>query len=147
MSTTRPKKPKGISEGVIETHILNFLFYQRPKGIEAWKHEEHGRYNVKHKKFMASRSPYHRTGVSDILGILPKGRSLAIEVKVPEVHAFILKHWEMLRTYLGVNKDYARYRKQIEYVEMINARGGLAFFASDYREVEARLIAEGYLEI
>lgn len=132
-------------EFVIEAHILRFLFYLKPKGIEAWKHEEHGRYDVKSERFKSSRSVFHRTGLSDIQGTMKLGRWLAIEVKTPKVKKFIDENWEKLKTYVGKNKAWTRYRKQIDFVEMINFRGGLAFFASSVDEVELRLKQEGII--
>jgi len=65
-------------EKQIENNILMFL---REIGIIAWKNQTVGIYDAKAKAYRKSNNVFHRKGVSDILGILPDGRFLAIEVK------------------------------------------------------------------
>lgn len=94
-----------LSEKEIENSILEFLKY---KGIISWKNNTTGIYDPNGKRFR-SKSKYDRNGVSDILGILPDGRFLAIEVK---------------------RSSQARTRpSQRLFIEDINNNGGLAFVA------------------
>lgn len=58
------------------------------------------------------------SGVSDILGILPDGRFLAIEVKRPGGKASA---------------------KQLEFIEQITSRGGVAFVADSTDVVRREL--------
>ncbi len=66
-----------MSEKQIENMILNWLSW---KDIYAWKVKTTGTWNEKRKRFLKP-SPLYRTGIADILGILPDGKLLAIEVK------------------------------------------------------------------
>ena len=61
-------------------------------------------------------------GVADIIGVLPGGRFLAIEVKVPGGRAT---------------------PKQLEFLERVNEKGGLAFVARSTRDVEVALDQKG----
>lgn len=58
------------------------------------------------------------SGISDVIGVLPGGRFLAIEVKRPG----------------GKTTP-----QQEEFLERVNAAGGLAFVATSSRDVEERL--------
>jgi len=61
-------------------------------------------------------------GIADIGGVLPGGRILAIEVKVP-----------------GNKTDPDRLAKQTKYLCRINASGGLGFFALSLFEVQYKI--------
>lgn len=100
-----------MKEQPIQKAILDYL---RLRGILAWKNSNVGIFNRKTGAYI----PSHTRGVSDILGVLPGGRFLAIEVK-------------------------AKYRKPTEeqyaFMENINKRGGLAFVAYSIDDVEENL--------
>lgn len=100
----RSKQP---SEKDIQKSILDFL---RLKGIYCWKQHNTGIYQVKTGSYI----PSGKRGVADILGILPTGRFLAIEVKRPG----------------GVLGDY-----QIEFLASIRNNGGLGVCVSSLDEV------------
>jgi len=103
-------------EKSIERDIVDYL--ELLPECFAWKNHTIGVYDVKKKAFR--RPPKHTLrGVSDILGIY-KGKFLAIEVKRP------------------TNK--VRPAHQIEFIESVKIRGGVAFFASSVEEVEMELI-------
>lgn len=81
-----------ISEKEIENQILDWLKIHH---IFAWKNQSVGVFDPTKKVFRMNRSPHHLKGVSDILGFLPNGKFLAIEVKTqtgrvtPEQQSFI----------------------------------------------------------
>lgn len=66
-----------VSEKEIENQILDWL---KTQGIFAWKNQSVGIYDPVKKTFR-NLSRHQLRGVPDILGLLPSGRMLAIEVK------------------------------------------------------------------
>lgn len=92
-------------ERIIENQIFAYL---KAHGIFCWKTDSVGLYNPTRKVFMKSHNPHRIKGVADIIGILPDGRMLAIEVKSPKGYP---------------SKD------QKEFIANITARGGLAFIS------------------
>lgn len=93
--------------------------YLRFRGIPCYKHQ-----NAGIRKPDGSYIPTHTRGVSDIIGCIPKtGRFLAIEVKQPGGKATA---------------------EQQQFIEMINAAGGLAFVAHSVDEVVALLPIASY---
>lgn len=64
-------------EKQIENDILRFLW---SRDIYCWKIKSVGTYDPT-KRLFRKPSPFYKKGVSDILGCLPDGRLLAIEVK------------------------------------------------------------------
>lgn len=69
-----------MKEKQIENQILMYLYIKR---IFAWKNQSTGIYDPKKKIFRKPMNRFHINGVADILGILPDGKLLAIEVKTP----------------------------------------------------------------
>lgn len=98
-------------ESEIQTSILRYLY---ARGITFWRINTTGIYDIVKKKFRPSPTK----GVSDILGVLPNGRFLAIEVKS---HKGVL------------TKD------QKAFMDKVNASHGLAFVARSVRDVEVQL--------
>jgi hypothetical protein len=95
----------------IQRAVLDYL---RWKGIPCYKHQ-----NAGIRKPDGGYIPTHTRGVSDIIGCIPKtGRFLAIEVKRPG------------------NKPTA---EQQQFIDTINAAGGLAFVARSVEEVDEAL--------
>ena len=101
-------------EGDIQKGILELLFW---KGIFAWRNNTTGVYDPTRKSFRKSNN---LLGVSDILGILPDGRFLAIEVKSKVGRVSL---------------------EQTTFLENINRNGGLAFVARSISDVE-KLLAD-----
>ena len=95
----------------IQSAILAFL---RAYRIACYKHQNSGIYSVKRQSYI----PSHTRGVSDIIGCLPGGRFLAIEVKAPK------------------GKPTT---EQLQFIDMINQAGGLAFVAHSVEEVQEKL--------
>lgn len=108
-------------EKLVEQQILIWL---RSKKVFAWKNVTGGFYDSKIKRFRKQVSPFAINGSSDILGILPNGRFLAIECK-------------------------SRYGKatpdQLMFIERINFSGGCAFVAKTLEDVQRAL--EGLINV
>lgn len=69
-----------LTEAQVQEQILSYL---NSIGIYAWRNNSVGVYDPVRKVFRRPKSKYAINGVSDVLGILPDGRWLAIEVKKP----------------------------------------------------------------
>jgi Holliday junction resolvase len=93
-----------MKETEISASIIREL---RARGCFVWKHWS---------------GPLSKKGVADILGVLPDGRFLAVEVKQPTGRLT----WE-----------------QEGFIEVINKHGGLAFVARSVEEVRQRLDTAG----
>ena len=113
-----------ISEKQVENLILQYLNAQ---GIFAWKNQTVGIYDSSKKVYRKPKNKFHINGVADILGILPNGKFLAIEVKSP--------------------KNKVRTLMQKEFIDAINRNGGVAFFADDLDLVRQKLFEEGIFEL
>jgi hypothetical protein len=100
-------------EQTIQRAILEYLNW---KHIYCWNNNTAGIYVKARNTYI----PSHASGVSDILGVLPGGRFLAIEVKAPAGR--VSPH-------------------QQQFIDTINQNGGLAFVARSVEEVEQQLHA------
>jgi hypothetical protein len=109
-----------VKETDIQKAILHYL---KMKGIFAWRNQSVGIYDPVKKIFRKPKSRYSINGVSDILGILPGGKFLAIEVKRPKQKMT---------------------EAQWQFVFEINNRGGVAFSTACISDVASRI--EKYLE-
>jgi len=109
---SRPKKivPK---ESEVQATILQWLLLKK---IFCWRNNTTGIYDPYKKTFRFN--PYVLKGIADILGILPDGKFLAIEVKRPGGK---LSEW------------------QTAFLQAIQQYGGIAFMAEDVKDVEERL--------
>jgi hypothetical protein len=108
---------KATPEKLIENQILFLLF---KKGIFSWKTQSVGIFDPIKKIYRRSNNKFHIKGVSDILGILPTGKFLAIEVK---------------------SKTGRASPEQIKFINTINDHGGLAFIARSVEDVKEQLNA------
>lgn len=106
---------KDLPEKIIQSNILNYL---KIKGIFAWRNQSTGLWDASKKLYRKARSIHSLNGTSDVLGVLPDGKFLAIEVKS--------------RT--GRATD-----DQNRFMKMINAMGGVAFIARSIEDVEINL--------
>lgn len=70
---------------------------------------------------VVKRSHYSITGVSDLLGIMPDGRFLAIEVKKPYIK--------------GKQQAGKASEEQMKFLTEINSRGGIGFVAACLQDV------------
>lgn len=110
------KKYRSVEKN-LENLILAWLHHKK---IFAWKNQSVGIWNAQKKCYFKSNNSFHIRGVSDILGILPDGRLLAIEVKSAK----------------GVLTDF-----QKDFLEKIKGRNGVAITARSLRDVESALMA------
>ena|SRR3990167_437913 len=101
---------KPLLEKEIQSAILEYLRYRK---IFAWKQNTAGI-----MKANGSYIPAGMRGVSDIIGILPKGRFLAVEVK---------------------RKGKQPTEEQKLFLARISANGGLAFVAWSLDDVIKRI--------
>lgn len=104
-----------MTEKELEKQIIEAL---NLKGIFCWKNQSTGIYDPTRKVFRKNKSQLN--GVSDILGILPNGRFLAIEVKRPALKPRKKESLEKMAT-----------PEQLKFIDNINRRGGLAFVADN----------------
>lgn len=102
-------------EKEIENQIFNFL---KSIGIFCFKHDSVGIFDPVKKVYRTSRNPNRVTGVSDILGLAPGGRFLAIEVKSEK----------------GKVSD-----EQRKFIRSVQDAGGIAFVARSARQVAMEL--------
>lgn len=108
-------KTPTVPEKVIENQILTYLWFKK---IFAWKNTSGGYFDTKLGAFKKQRSKFAINGTSDILGILPGGRMLAIEVK---------------------SKTGKASQEQHDFINKINLSGGLAFIARSIDDVDQNL--------
>lgn len=101
-------------EKQIENLILSYL---KSKKILAWQNSSVGIFDAKIGKYRRKNSIHRIVGVSDILGIYA-GRFLAIEVKSEKGRLSL---------------------PQKEFIDQINAQGGIAFVARSIEDVESNL--------
>lgn len=114
---TTNSKPK-ILEKEIENNILRYL---GSINIFAWKTKTVGTFDQRLGKFRKS-SPMYKKGVADIVGILPDGKLLAIEVK---------------------SQKGRLSPEQKIFLSEITSRGGVAFVARSVEDVEAEFLSRG----
>jgi hypothetical protein len=102
-------------EGRVKAACLRYL---EKRGITAWNNPT-GAVQVRPGQWLH----FGKKGSADILGCLPGGRFLAVEVKAP---------------------DGRLSAEQREFLENIRGLGGLAITARDWRELDAALRGAGY---
>jgi penicillin-binding protein-related factor A (putative recombinase) len=102
-------------EKPIENEILYFL---KSIGVFAWKNQTVGVFSKSRNQYLKPRNIHHIKGVSDILGLID-GRFLAIEVKSPKGRPT---------------------PEQLEFIEKVNAQGGIAFIARSSLDVKTVLL-------
>jgi hypothetical protein len=106
---------RGTPEGRIKAACLRYLARQ---GIKAWNNPT-GAVEVRPGQWLH----FGKKGSADILGCLPGGRFLAVEVKAPD----------------GRLSD-----EQRRFLAEIGALGGLAITVRGWRELDAALRGAGY---
>jgi hypothetical protein len=102
-----------------ETLVRNAVCAElKRRGIFFWINDSVGIYNAARGTFMRSNNPFRIKGTADILGILPGGRFLAIELK---------------------SKRGTLSPDQKAFLDRINQDGGLAFMARSPDDVITQL--------
>lgn len=104
------------TEGRIKKACLRYL---KKKGIVSWNNPS-GAVRVRPDKWLH----FGKKGSSDIIGILPGGRFLAIEVKTREGR---------------LTPD------QRDFLDTIRGQGGLALIVRDWKELDNALHKAGYI--
>jgi hypothetical protein len=102
-------------EGLIKTAILRYL---ERRGFFAWNNTT-GAVQIRPGKFLR----FGKVGSSDIIGILPDGRFLAVETKAPAGRLSA---------------------EQKIFMEKVQGEGGLATIARSWQELDTILRQEGY---
>lgn len=121
-----------ITEKIIENQILTYLSNKR---IFAWKNQSTGLFDPTKGSFRKNRNVHHINGVSDILGCLPDGRFLAIEVKKPYISKKTMKFKE--RTQEELEKLASE--DQVRFTNKVKSFGGVSFYADSIDVVEEQL--------
>jgi hypothetical protein len=104
-----------------ESYVLNgCLQYLEVRGIYHWRNNT-GAVQIAPGRFMR----FGKVGSSDILGILPGGRLLAVECKA---------------------KTGRLTPEQQDFLETVLGLGGLAVVVKDWQELDAALRNEGYVD-
>jgi hypothetical protein len=108
----------GPTEKQIENSVLSYL---KMRGIFVFKNQSVGVFDPVRKVFRKPQSKHQIKGASDILGVLPGGRFLAIEVKAPKGRPT---------------------KEQMMFLDAVNRNGGLGFIARSIEDVEEVLAKE-----
>lgn len=125
-----------IKESEIQESILHFLNFQK---VYCRENKSVWFYDTKNWFFRKNKSPYYKNGVSDILWILD-GRFLAIEVKTPSEYKMSQKsifelQKRMKKLKPSTQKKYKHFIEQQEFIQNINNKGGIWFFADSVERV------------
>jgi hypothetical protein len=102
-------------ENRVKTEVLKYL---KLRQIKAWSNPS-GAVRIRPGKFMS----FGLKGSADIVGCLPDGRFLAVEVKA--------EHGRLSP-------------EQREFLEMIKRQGGLAIVAQSWKDIDQALREAGY---
>lgn len=116
-------------EKKIETEIIEYL---KMRGIFCFKINSTGIFDPRTKKFRKNQNRHIISGVADILGVLPNGRFLAIEVKTEKIVVSPVK--QSKRVVKTKASDAQKF-----FLANVTANGGLAFVATNIKEVEIEL--------
>lgn len=126
-----------LTEKQIETSILAFLEYT--PGCSFHKLNNTGIYDPKKGGFRKVVNKYCPKGIADIVGSY-NNLIAWIEVKTPEEYKYLMKHYEELRCYVGLDKKKNHYRNQIAFIEGKKRVGNIAFFADSIDMVKEKLL-------
>jgi hypothetical protein len=107
---------KAVRERDVLFQVLALL---RIRGVFAWRNHSTGIWDPVRRVF---RSNVGLRGVSDVLGVLPGGRFLAVEVKGPSGRLS---------------------KEQVAFLASVTQAGGVALVVKDVRELDAELTRLG----
>jgi len=114
-----------MTEKEVENQILDWL---KSVGIMAWKNQSVGIFDIKRGIYRKPNNRHHIKGTSDILGVMPNGQFLSIEVKAPlknprsDERLFVLASPE-----------------QQDFILRVCKSGGLAFVADRLEVVKSKI--------
>jgi penicillin-binding protein-related factor A (putative recombinase) len=114
-----------LTEKQLENDILAWLWYV---GIFAWKNQSVGVFDAAKGIYRKPVNRFHIKGVADILGVLPDGRMLAIEVKRPAVKARKKEQLEKMAS-----------DEQLSFLKKINNKNGMGLLVDNLETVCAAL--------
>lgn len=126
-----------ITEKQIENQILTYL---KNKRIFAFKVQSVGVFDPS-KRVFRKKPTDHINGVSDILGCLPDGRMLSIEVKRP----YISKKTMTISYRTQEQLEKLASEDQVSFINTIKKQGGVAFYADSVEIVEDQLLLFGVI--
>ena len=132
-------KSMELTEKQIETQILTYL--SMANGCVFFKQNNTGIFDPKTKAFRTVQNKFIPKGVSDIYGSF-YGRAVFIEVKTPGEHAYIVKHYDEIKKYVGPSKKKNHIKNQIRFIEMNRKNDCIAFFACSLDQVKEVLLTE-----
>ena len=122
--------------------VLQVFWWRQNSGMAVYKDENKGERRVR----------YGTEGASDLGCIAGGDRSkeirgtfVAIEVKKPSEHRFLLKHYERIKSGACRTKRDWHLFNQIGFIENVKDHGGEGFFASDVEDVEKAFKAHGFI--
>lgn len=104
---------------MLEKHLQTLLLnYLRSKSIFCWTNQTTGIFDKTKGIYRKNKSRHFVKGVSDILGVLPDGKFLAIEVKSKTGRASV---------------------EQLRFINTINSQNGIAFIARSIDDINKHL--------
>ncbi len=109
---------KKTPEQIVKSEVLAWFLLVFPK-MPIWVNSNTGVFDPRTKRFRKRTGKYYPNGISDLLGVLPDGRFLAIELKA--------------------GKSSRVTKEQKIFIERINDAGGLAFVARSSDDCEKHL--------
>jgi len=106
---------KKTPEQIVKGEVLAWFDLVFPRMV-IWVNSNTGVFDPKTRGFRKRTGRYYPNGISDLLGVLPDGRFLAIELKA--------------------GKSSRATKEQIVFIDRINNAGGLAFVARSSDDCE-----------
>jgi hypothetical protein len=114
-----------MTEKEFQNQVLEYL---NARGVMCWPNAAVSVFDPKRGKFRKSKNRFHRNGIPDILGILPGGRFLGIELKRPPEGK---RKPETLQNMLSCD--------QFKFIEDAGKSGALCFVADSLETIIAKL--------
>lgn len=114
-----------MTEKEFQNQVLEYLTM---RGIMCWPNAAVSVFDPRRGRFRKSNNRFHRNGVPDILGILPGGRFLALELKRPPTGK---RKPETLQNMLSEG--------QVKFIEDATRSGALCFVADSLETVTANI--------
>jgi hypothetical protein len=114
---------------MLEKQLQNLVLdWLASVGVMAWPNAAVSVFDPRRGKFRKSNNKHHRNGIPDILGVMPCGRMLGIELKRPPPGKRAEKTlWNMC------SED------QQDFIEEASRRGALCFVADSLETVQQRI--------
>lgn len=132
-----PQKEEDIEIQILEFLTLHWIF--------VWHNDIKGFFDINRGIYRKNKNRFIRPGISDIGGIIPWGRGLAIEVKKTKEISFFDKPINDLKLQLknaqkrGLSqrtlRRYYHAIEQREYIDKFIREWGVAFYASSINDV------------